>query len=124
MHVTLENNGVIKNTKVGFSWTMLFFGFLVPLFRSDFKWSILSLIAAFCTAGISWLIFPFVYNKIYIKDLLEKGYKPASDHDKAVLSSKGIAMYTKQDDVNESSEVSSEEPLEQESSEAAEENDQ
>jgi hypothetical protein len=72
---TLKNEyGVTKEVKKGFSWTMLFFGIFVPLARGDWKWFLISLIAGFVTVGISWLIFPFFYNKIYLNELLEKGY--------------------------------------------------
>ena len=72
---TLKNEyGVTKEVKKGFSWTMLFFGVFVPLVRGDWKWFLISLIAGFVTVGISWLIFPFFYNKIYLNELLEKGY--------------------------------------------------
>ena len=34
MKVFMKNQfGAMKQVKVGFSWTMLFFGFLVPLIR-------------------------------------------------------------------------------------------
>lgn len=72
---TLKNEqGVTKEVKKGFSWTMLFFGIFVPLARGDWKWFLISLLAGIVTVGISWLIFPFFYNKIYLNELLEKGY--------------------------------------------------
>lgn len=72
---TLKNkDGVTKEVKKGFSWTMLFFGVCVPLVRGDWKWFLISLLAGLVTCGISWLIFPFFYNKIYLNELLEKGY--------------------------------------------------
>ena len=72
---TLKNkDGVTKEVKKGFSWTMLFFGVFVPLVRGDWKWFLISLLAGLVTCGISWLIFPFFYNKIYLNELLEKGY--------------------------------------------------
>ena len=83
-------SGVLKNVKVGFSWTTLLFGFLPPLFRGDIKWALIMFIVAFPTFGISWLIFPFIYNKIYIKDLLEKGYVPADDTAQNALTQRGI----------------------------------
>ena len=65
---------VTKEFPVGFSWTILFFGFFPPLFRGDFKWGLIMLIAALFTSFISSLIFMFIYNKIYLKSLLEMGY--------------------------------------------------
>ena len=35
--VRLENDSYLKNAYVGFSWTIFFFGFWVPLFRKKFK---------------------------------------------------------------------------------------
>ena len=35
--VKLEKNGYIKNGFTGFSWTTIFFGFWVPLFRLKLK---------------------------------------------------------------------------------------
>lgn len=67
--------GQVKIVKEGFSWTMLFFGALVPLFRGDLKWFVISLIAGLCTFGLSWLVLPFIYNKYYIEDLIKNGYK-------------------------------------------------
>lgn len=67
--------GQVKIVKEGFSWTMLFFGALVPLFRGDLKWFVISIIAGLCTFGLSWLVLPFIYNKYYIEDLIKNGYK-------------------------------------------------
>jgi len=86
--VTLKDSksGLVKTTKVGYSWTMLFFGFFVPLLRGDWKWTLISLFLY----GFANIIFSFFYNDIYIKDLLADGYKPATDADKKVLKEAGI----------------------------------
>ena len=65
---------VTKQAPVGFSWTVFFFGFLPPLFRGDWKWGMIILVAALCTFGISTLVFMFIYNKLYVKSLLDSGY--------------------------------------------------
>ena len=70
-----QNTGEVKIVKQGFSWTMLFFGSFVPLVRCDFKWFFISIICSLITCGLSWLVFPFIYNGLYTKDLLKKGYK-------------------------------------------------
>ena len=82
--------GVIKQVKLGFSWTMLFLGVFVPLFRGDFKWAIITFLASLVTCGIAWFVFPFIYNKIYIKDMIEKGWMPADEVAAAALKNKGI----------------------------------
>ncbi|MBD2847097.1 DUF2628 domain-containing protein [Paenibacillus sp. IB182496] len=94
MKALLKNQaGVTKSVKVGFSWTTFFFGFLVPLFRGDLKWCIILVIleAVFGSftlgigAFVTGIIFSFVYNKLYIKELLEKGYAPATVRDQEIL---------------------------------------
>ena len=90
--VILENKELnkIKNVPFLFSWTMLIFSFWVPLLRADFVWFILLLILSFVTGGFGTVIFAFFYNKMYIKDLLTKGYEPVDNESKALLDSKGI----------------------------------
>ncbi|AKG36750.1 hypothetical protein [Paenibacillus durus] len=99
MKVVLKNpGGLTKEVKVGFSWTTFFFGFLPALFRGDLKWAIILLIiesvmGSFTLgvgAVVTGIVFSFVYNKIYIKELIEKGYRPADDHSRAVLESRKI----------------------------------
>lgn len=72
------NTGAIKEAPVGFSWTVFFFGFFPPLFRGDWKWAIIMLLISCLTMGFSNLIFMFIYNKLYIKDLIGAGFKAQS----------------------------------------------
>ena len=67
--------GQVKVVKEGFSWTMLFFGIFVPLYRGDWKWFLIILVANLFTYGLASIVFAFIYNEIYINNLLEKGYK-------------------------------------------------
>ena len=91
MKINMKNQyGAIKEVKVGFSWTMLFFGLFVPLLRGDWKWAIFALLLSAITFGIGWLVLPFLYNKIYIKGLIEKGWLPVDDRGRQALTSKGI----------------------------------
>lgn len=91
MIVHLKNQaGLIREAKIGFSWTTFFFGAFVPIFRGDWKWFLIQLLVACLTWGISNLVFCFIYNKIYIKDLLEKGYVPADDASRTLLIQKGF----------------------------------
>ena len=95
MIITLKKKKDIKQAKIGFSWTVLFFGFFVPLLRGDWLgftimviMTLLSMIAP--VFGFAYILFPFLYNKYYIKDLLKDGYKPASKTSKDILESKGF----------------------------------
>lgn len=103
MHVRLKNDaGVVKEVKLGFSWTTFFFGFFPALFRGDLKWAAIMFITAvtvgFFTLGFgAWIpgiIFSFIYNKINIKELLEKGYRPADEITESALVANGIIMGT------------------------------
>ena len=85
-----KESGLIKEAKIGFSWVNLLFGFFNPLFKGDWKWAIIQLAAAFFTMGFSGLIFPFFYNKIYVTNLLEKGYVPADDKTELLLKRNNI----------------------------------
>lgn len=89
--VKLKNTaGVVKEVKVGFSWTTFFFGGWVALFRGQWgevlKWFLLNPF----TLGIWGIIQCWTANKKHVIEQLEKGYQPASDADKVTLVQKGI----------------------------------
>lgn len=99
MRVSMKNQGgVTKRCKVGFSWTTLFFGFFPALFRGDLKWAVIMFVMAGVVgvftfglgAWIPGIIFAFVYNQIFMKDLIDKGYYPANDEDKNILAQRQI----------------------------------
>ncbi|MBQ3646346.1 MAG: hypothetical protein IJM82_01660 [Synergistaceae bacterium] len=88
--VDLKKGNVKKKGVVGFSWTTLFFGFFVPLFRGDITWALIMLGAALFTAGISNIVFACIYNKFYTEKLLQDGFEPVGDSDKTALKFKGL----------------------------------
>ena len=78
--ITMKNPHThqIKICPVGFSWTVFFFGFFPPLFRSDFKWFLIIIFCTFFTLGLSNWVFGFIYNKMSLKDIVSKGFKAQS----------------------------------------------
>lgn len=90
MIIKLKNSsGFLTDVKIGFSWTTLFFGYFVPLFRGDIKWFLVSILLSILTWGISWFIIPFFYNSVYIKSLLASGFVPADQMSRDVLIEHG-----------------------------------
>lgn len=92
--------GQFKQAPVGFSWTAFLFGFFVPVFRQDWKWAgimfgVNLLVGALAyrldisyigiALNIVWGIF---YNKLYMKELLAKGWTPATDADAELIRTK------------------------------------
>ncbi len=67
--------GKMKEAPVGFSWTSAFFGPFPMLFRGAWKWLAITFLLALFTWGLSGIVFMFIINKIYIKDLINDGYK-------------------------------------------------
>ena len=69
-----RETGLVKKGFYGYSWTLLFFGGFVPLFRGRIGMAILLTILQFLTWGIGTFIFSFFYNKQYTSKLIERGY--------------------------------------------------
>lgn len=85
----VNSDDQIQTVKVGFSWTVFFFGFLVPICRGDAKWAIIMFAASLLTLCLAQLVFSFTYNGTWIRELLSRGYKPANEYSKAVLVANG-----------------------------------
>ena len=70
-----DKNGLIKKGFYGYSWTYLFFGWLVPIFRGEIGIGALHLLFAIFSGGIAQIIFSFLYNKQYTQRMIEKGFR-------------------------------------------------
>jgi hypothetical protein len=80
MIVSMKNDaGMIRQVKVGFSWTAFFFGGLPFFFRGIPVYGFLWILLAVCTVGFSNLILAFLINKQTAHSYLERGYKPIGD---------------------------------------------
>ena len=67
-------SGLTKNGYFGFSWTYLFFGWFVPLFRGELGVAALHFLFTMVSFGLWQLVVAFLYNKQYMTRMLEKGY--------------------------------------------------
>ncbi len=67
-------NSLIRRGYYGFSWTYLFFGWWVPLFRGELGVAALHLLFTLVSFGLWQLIVAFLYNRQFMIRMLEKGY--------------------------------------------------
>lgn len=73
--ISVTNGVEIKQAPIGFSWTTFFFGGWPAIFRQDWLMGAVILLLSIFTWGIAGIVFAFIYNKIYLKSLFNKGYK-------------------------------------------------
>ena len=67
-------SGLTRKGYTGFSWTYLFFGRLVPLFRGELSTAALHLLFTIFTFGLWQLILCFIYNRQYMTRMLTSGW--------------------------------------------------
>jgi hypothetical protein len=67
-------NGAAEQIWEGFSWPCLFFGCVWYGYKGMWGWAFIALVLAVATAGVSWLVLPFLANEQYAKHLLSRGY--------------------------------------------------
>lgn len=73
--ITVKKNGLTKKVATGYSFKSLFFGSFYAAARGDFKGFAIQTIIAILTGGLSWLVVPFKYNKIYLERLISDGWE-------------------------------------------------
>ena len=92
--VLLENKEfkTIEEVPFLFSWSMVIFGWFVPLFRKHGNgwFAFLLLIIQLASSGLGIILWAFFCNRNYIKKLLYIGYEPANEESKILLASKNI----------------------------------
>ncbi len=63
------------------------------MFRGDFVWATIHFFASSATFGLFWVVFPFFYNKKYLKNLMEqRGYVPVDSIMQNELVQRGIMV--------------------------------
>ncbi|WJF91491.1 hypothetical protein QS306_15480 [Paraburkholderia bonniea] len=84
-------SGVVRKGYFGFSWTYLFFGFLVPFFRGELMVAALHLLFTVVTCGLWQLVVAFLYNRQYMtRMLVDKGYVLADDEQRNAQARKAL----------------------------------
>jgi len=69
-----EQSGMMKEGFFGFSWTYLFFGAFVPMFRGEIGVGCLHFVFNIFSLGIWQLIVCWLYNKQYMTRMLQNGW--------------------------------------------------
>jgi len=64
-----------KKGYVGFSWTYMFFGWIVPIFRGEMLTALLHLIFSVVTVLIFHIVEMFLYNGQYMRRQLAEGWQ-------------------------------------------------
>ena len=80
MKLQLKNptTGILETAPIGISWTTLLFCPIPALCRSDWKWCAIQFLLVCIAPILTNIIFADQYNKIYLRALLEKGFKVVS----------------------------------------------
>jgi hypothetical protein len=87
-----RESGLTRTGYVGFSWTYLFFGWLVPLFRGELGVAALHLLFTLVTGGLWQLVFCFLYNRQYMTRMLTGGWILADSGDRNALAAAKLGM--------------------------------
>ena len=70
MHAQFTKNGITKEVKIGFSWTIFCFGWIALLIRKQWAYAAIS----FFTFNFASWYFMFVANKAKAHDLIDDGW--------------------------------------------------
>lgn len=89
--ITLINEfKLCKKAPIGFSWGVLLLGVVYSIIKKEWKWVIIQLGLDLVTFGLSRIVMPFFYNKLYVLDLLKKGFVPTTYYELECLAYEGI----------------------------------
>lgn len=84
-------SGLTKNGYVGFCWTYMFFGWIVPVVRGEIGIGVLHLVLTLVSLGLFQLVMPFLYNRQHATRLLTSGWSLADMDDADAKRRLGIA---------------------------------
>ena len=70
MHIKFNKNGLTKEVKVGFSWTIFFFGWMALAIRGQYVPALIS----FLSFNMASFYFMFSGNRLLARQLIEDGW--------------------------------------------------
>lgn len=82
----------MKTGLYGFSWTYLFFGWLVPVFRGELGVGALHLLFSVVTFGLWQFIACFIYNKQYMTRMITNGWELAGSEEENLKARAALGM--------------------------------
>jgi hypothetical protein len=85
-------SGLTRNGYYGFSWTYLFFGWLVPVFRGELGIGALHLLFSIMTLGLWQLVVCFLYNKQFMTRLLTNGWVLADTQSRSADAARALGV--------------------------------
>ena len=89
-----NQSGLVKKGYYGFSWTYLFFGWFVPLFRGELGVAALHLLFSMVTFGLWQIVMCFLYNKQYMTRMLTTGWTLADTPDRNAQAAMKLGVGT------------------------------
>ena len=85
-------SGMMKTGVYGFSWTYLFFGWFVPLFRGETQTGFIHLLLIMITGGIWQIYMCFKYNEQYMSRMITSGWELAGSEDENRLAAAQLSI--------------------------------
>lgn len=74
VHLRHRDSGLPKVARIGWCWTYVYFGWLVPMFRGEIAMGLLHLLFTMLTFGIFQFIWSFLYNRQHLTRLMTSGW--------------------------------------------------
>ena len=85
-------SSIVKIGYVGFCWTYLLFGWIVPVFRGEIGIGALHLLLTLCTFGLFQIIMPFLYNKQFMVRHLTNGYELSNEESVNLMAKQRLGI--------------------------------
>ncbi|MCB1537368.1 MAG: hypothetical protein H6865_04000 [Rhodospirillales bacterium] len=87
-------SGLVRDGLYGYSWTYLFFGWFVPLFRGELMVAALHALFTFLTVGVWQVIASFIYNRQYMTRMLTQGWVLAGTEEQNAKARAALGIAT------------------------------